>query len=289
MSDQDLVIIAPLYNFNCESTIKLSPNAEIKETTKTDSIVIQKFLSLRKDEHKAMSKYSIYIYNQKIEEDDLSKAKHIIEKYVLLLRIFRKGNIYFNFLFIDKNNNIIDREALFYTQQLNYYTGWSHKGLIHIYSLSDKDDDELQLFIKSYESLDLMNQRAFRSFFRSFHEPLSDDRFLDNVISLENILCNDSNDNSNIRYKFIDRGIFLLHQINEKITVDEYKAKLSKIYDMRCNIVHSSKKIQNWIGEKYDDLLYNSDDFARKLLQYKLKNQSITESNKIDDLKRGLY
>ena len=289
MNNNDFVIIAPLYNFTCDSTINLSSNVIIKKTSVKDEEIINKFLSINSVDHISRSQYSLYIYNQKIKADDLSRAKHLIEKYILLLRIFRKGNIYFNFLIIDKNSNIITMGDIFHTQLIHYYIGWYYKGLTNSYELSTKDEEALQIFIKLYESKDLMNQRAFRSFFRGFHEPLSDDRFLDNVISLENVLCNDSGENSNIRYKFIDRGLFLLCQIIKDCNLDVYTLKLKNIYSMRCKLVHTSKKIQNWIGEDYNKLLYDSDDFARKLLRYKLENQNFKESTHIDDLKRSLY
>ena len=57
-----------------------------------------------------------------------------------------------------------------------------------------------------------MQEPAFRFFFRSYHEPYATDRFLSNAIGLENLLVNDEQEKSSFRYKFVDRGCFLLQQ-----------------------------------------------------------------------------
>ena len=136
-----------------------------------------------------------------------------------------------------------------------------------------------------------MKKPAFRYFFRSYHEPYATDRFLSNAIGLENLLVNDSNDWSNIRYKFADRGSFLLQQASPNTAgPDLYFKDLQDIYDGRSGIVHSSKNSdRDWNKEPDIKRLQNSETYLRHLLLYILHHPEMEKSSEVDKAKRQRY
>ncbi len=129
----------------------------------------------------------------------------------------------------------------------------------------------------------------FRVAVFSFPEPYTNDRFLDNVLAMENLLVNDSQDHSNISYKFVDRGCFLLKQAIQLENANVFARSLRKIYSTRSEIVHSKKRPRDWDTDKSKKLLQDSDHYLRELLRYVLEHPEFADSIKVDKAKRDLY
>ena len=136
-----------------------------------------------------------------------------------------------------------------------------------------------------------MDDPAYRFFFRSYHEPYATDRFLSAVVALENILVNDTDDRTNIRYKFMDRGGFLLQRARPQPEgADIYCRRLGTIYDRRSGLVHSARSsLRDWVDQADIDVLRDADDYVRTLLSYLLRVPDLRQSGAVDRLKRSFY
>jgi len=131
------------------------------------------------------------------------------------MRIFKPGNLYYNFALIDTNDWFFqpNPKKLLKIFSIFFYMGWSHSGTVQNFNLLNNEIKPLNKFISVNIGNKILDNRSFKYFFRSYHEPFKEDRFLDNAIALENILVNDTKERSNLLYKFVDRGCFLLQQV----------------------------------------------------------------------------
>jgi len=269
-----MIAIVPLGNFECDEQICLHENIKIEKTPEHYHRVIINAQRMHLIRHPAQSKSVLIIRGKVVEAKDDNIVRRHVEEIILLLRLYKEGSVFFNFISVDHNNWYDNPENL--SPKLTqigvfFYMGWGHKGIKTTYALKKSDDGHIDKFINKYLGQNLFSQIAYKYFFRSFHEPYSDDRFLSNAIGLENILVNDNTEQSNIRYKFIDRGCFLLQAaLPNKNGADYYVKSLKNIYDTRCQLVHSTKNIINWEKEASQKILRNSDHYLRVLLKYLL-------------------
>lgn len=158
-----------------------------------------------------------------------------------------------------------------------------------IYELQVEDIDD----IKSSLILDLgerlMEKPSYRYFFKGYHEAYLYDRLLSNVIALESLLVSEY-DQSNLSYKFADRGCFLLQKAKPiPDGHDIYYLNMKKLYNIRSKLVHSGNK-SLWEIEKKDiELLKLSEEYARCLLVYVFDKPDMRKSENIDKAKRKCY
>ena len=287
-----MILIVPLGNIKCNPPISLSEDTTIEKIEDKFSPVIQDALSKNIIRHQVPFKYCLIVRNPKYL-NDVKIIKKQIEDTILVFRLFKEGDIFFNYICIDEKNwydrsDVPDLKAKHVG--VFFYMGWHHKGLSTTYIIESFETENLKQFFKNKISNRLLDHRSFRYFFKGFHEPYSEDRFLSNAIALENILVNDTKDQSNIRYKFIDRGCYLLHiSTPGSNDANVYAKSLRCIYDLRCKIVHSSKNDINWGDNQTQKTLYNSENYLRIFLNMILKNKRLIKSSEIDIEKRKLY
>lgn len=287
-------IVAPLGNIESPSKLIINEKLYLEPIPRHMSPIIKR----------ARDSYMIhhppaYTHCLVLKSIDLSNSGEVgfrrdLEDIVLLLRLYKPGNVYYNYALIDKNNwyeNPMRSQAIGMKEfAVFYYMGWPQKGVDQIFKLTKDDFRSLKVFVNKNIGKTILRTRPFRYFFRGFHEPQVDDRFLDNVIGLENILAGDTKDQSNIRYKFIDRGCFLLaNVIPYEGDPNIYAKPLRDIYDTRCEIVHFSKYERDWHSDESVELVKNSDLFLRRILRLILEDEEFLNCEKVDKRKRKAF
>lgn len=288
------VVVAPLGGIQCDGIVRLADDLTIEPLPAHMLPVIQQARDSYIIRHPPHFGHCLVLERSSLHRDSDNDVKAFVERLVLLLRLYKPGNVYFNFAVIDENgwyraptvavNIVLGQIGVF------FYVGWTHRGLGDTFRLSTADSEPLATFVAAHRGADLMKNRSFRYFFRGFHEPYSEDRFLSNVIGLENVLCNDSQDHSNLKYKFVDRGCYLLHQARPHPDgAGGYVKPLGDIYDARSRIVHSAQKDIDWAEASAQSMLQNSEVFLRAVLNLVLQNPGFETAHGIDDAKRRRY
>ena len=287
-------IIAPLGNIECPSELVISGDVAIERLPSHMTPVIERAREAYIVRHAPMYSHCLVISGTDFSQQQSDEAKALVERFVLLLRIYRPGNVYFNFAVIDEDGwyraPTVIRQVSLQKLGVFFYMGWGHRGTTQTLRLQSQDVNPLRELFRAHRGRDLLSERPFRYFFRGFHEPYSEDRFLDNIIGMENILVNDTSDQSNVRYKFVDRGCFLL-QLSRPETegASAYVKPLSALYDLRCRIVHASRKEVDWTVAGTQDLLRRSEEFLRMILRIVLERPELAKAATIDKEKRKLY
>lgn len=295
-------IIAPLSNFRSATPLQLGDDTEIHAFQPGLQNIIEdarKSLVLRQP---AQFTHCLVIKNILRDKDSTKYARQRLEEAILRLRIFKPGSVGSSFSIVDHDGwyekfvstplNIQAKLNISYELiGVFFYIVWERPGFPSTYDITSEDLSSLKSLFSIGAGKSLLNKSSFRFFFRGFHEPYATDRFLSNAIGLENLLVNDTSEQSNVKYKFVDRGCFLLSQA---MTIPEhpqvYATRLSKIYDARSKIVHSrTAGGEDWETESEISLLKDAEDFLRCLLLFIIKNPELEDSNKIDKLKRELY
>jgi hypothetical protein len=174
---------------------------------------------------------------------DGEKVRALLDELMLLFRLHRPGNVYYSFIIIDDCDwyDVPDHEKYqrLQAQSLHHYIGWAHPGTEYLY-VDDCAGAPLA-FCCAHRGNTILRTRPYQSFSRGYHEPLSEDRFLRNVIGLENIFVNEVSEQSNVTYKFVDRGCFLLQRAapHEGGAV-AWAEVLKKLYRERGNILRGA-------------------------------------------------
>jgi hypothetical protein len=289
-----MIAIVPLGNFDCAINLRLHNNIYVERTPMHVVPILQNALSKFFIRHPFPIKNLLIIRNERFDTNSKEHVQRYIEEIILLLRLYKQGSPFFNYIAVDVDdwydNFQKNKTPNLFEVGVFFYMGWSHKGLDTIYKIDKSDEKQLENLFNKYLGKDIISNRACKFFFKGFHEPYSDDRFLNNAIGLENILVNDTKEQSNIRYKFIDRGCFLLQAADPKpVGAKYYSNPLKDIYDARCQLVHSNKSIINWADVGNQNLLKNSEEYLRTLLKYILANPKYTQAYRIDEDKRNKY
>lgn len=283
-------LIAPLGNFTSTTKIIIEDDLWIEPLKPHIELVTLKAFESRLIRHSCDFSHCIVYSNFNENEDN---SREIMEKLLTTLRIFQDGDVYYNFAIIDKNgwydnpvaSLTIDQFAIF------FFVCWDHMGLKSNYSINDSNVNSFKDFVKTFWKDPVLVTTPFHFFFKAYHEPYTEHRFLNYSIALENILVNDSDDSSNINYKFIDRGLFLLekNKLFTELEIDKKVLILKEIYKTRSDIVHSSKRNRNWQEDKYVKQLVHIDMITRKFLNNLLIDKEIRISTNIDKEKRKRY
>jgi hypothetical protein len=294
-----VTLIAPLSHIRCSTPISLSTDIEIHAFYPGLENVIKDAREKGVVRHPAQFTHCLVIRNVENTQDDLSDLKARLEEVVLRLRIHKSGSIGFSFAIVDRDGWY---EKLFTSEpgQMNiayqllgvfFYIVWDRRGLPPIYEILPQDVEPLRDLFSRTANTKLMNKPAFRYFFRGYHEPYGTDRFLSNAIGLENLLVNDTKDLSNLTYKFVDRGCFLLTQAHPHPDgPDAYVSTLTKIYKARSSVVHSTKKSKgDFDTSEETEILRSSEDYLRLLLKYVIDHPDMEDSNTVDKAKRRKY
>ena len=288
-------LIAPLTNISCPPKVHLADDTEIHTIPEHLNRKLQEAISGRLIRHPSTYTHCLVVRNHEITEDDRSAASERLKEAVLRLRLYKPGGIGFNFGVIDrdgwydepdpKTERGLEFIAVF------FYFVWERPGLPTPYDLDNNDIERLQCLFALTSHKSLMDKPAYRYFFRAYHEPYGTDRFLSNAIALENLLVNDQRDMGNIRYKFVDRGCFLLQRASPHPDgAEAYTKPLKAIYDARCKLVHSTQSSQrDWGSEQEKTILRNSEQYLRQLLVYVLSEPAMESSQNVDAAKRKAY
>lgn len=279
-------LIAPLANVTMSSTLRIDENTYIEKTPEHVNMALleARFRGI----YRHPVKYDNCLVISNFQESDDSQSRVLLEKLITLFRIYMQGNIFYSGGIIDPNDWYTDpkKGTEFYIFGIFFYVVWDNKEETTIYTITEENHNSLVEFIRSYRSSELLSESPFRMFFKGYHEPFGTDRFLDNAIGLESLLVNDGGDN--LKYKYIDRGSYLLRRaLSEKPETESLVKKLSDIYDMRSSLVHNRNKIND--QNQIDNASKDADNFLRILLKYILQNPNLINSKQIDREKRNLY
>jgi hypothetical protein len=284
-------IIAPLGNFTAPSRIDLDRHLSIElipDHLKAEINVAKQYGFIRHPEN-----FTHCAVCTDYEGDNDKESREFMQDLLLLFGLFKPGNLYYNFGLIDRNGWYQDPAHIqnqAYRFGIFIFYGWSHPGIVDIYELANDDLAPLASFVTKNRKNSLLRRSACKYFFRAYHEPYTDDRFLYYAISLENMLVNDTKDISSIKYKFVDRGCFLLKKaIPSSEGANEISKSLSDIYDLRSKIVHSSRTPITINTQDDIEILQNADKYTRVLLRFIMENQEYYESTYIDKIKRDKY
>ena len=225
---------------------------------------------------------------------DSKLARQLVEDAILLLRLAAPGNVYYNFILHDPcgwfENPSQANAASLQTSSVFFFKGWAHPGLEEGMVLSKEQAPAALAYVVANSEKTVIRKRAFTSFFRGYHEPYADDRLLRNAIGLENLFVNDVGEQSNVIYKFVDRGAYLL-QLAAPLPdgAEGYVVPLKNIYKARSRLVHTNDKELNWDKGDVVELLVNSDRYLRTALRQVLKDTLLLDSTEIDKRKRARY
>jgi hypothetical protein len=282
-------LVAPLGNLSIEDTLSLCQDLRIESTPRHMVDLIKRAEKTRLIRHPGKYGYCLVC-----EDVDKKTARSVLEDLVLLLRLYKPGNVYYNYAVIDEYGWYGDphrKEPVPVSQfAIFFFMGWRHGGLTATYSVTEEDVRPLASFVEHHRGKPLLQTRAYKFFFRGYHEPYAENRFLDNAIGLENILVNDTKEMSNIKYKFVDRGCFLLSKaVSPKQKAASFAKPLTAIYKERSSIVHSRKEKRDWESPESIELLQNSDKYLRTILGFILDKEELADSKKVDRLKRDCY
>jgi hypothetical protein len=293
-----VTLIAPLTHIEkCpQIPLKLSDKVEIHKVTSHVEEKIRADQVVDFDGNPVTYSYCLVARDVDVDTNERFGPQGSIEEIVLRLRLYKPGGIGFNYIIIDDRGWYDDPQGKSIEGlkriRVYFYVVWRRQGMINQYDLEADDVKHLQELFELSSNEKLMQTPAFRFFFRSYHEPYSIDRFLSNAIGLENLLVNDEKEKSSFRYKFVDRGCFLLQQA-EPILDDAlaYVKPLQNIYDKRSAIVHSTKESTKryWNTDDEITILQNSEQYLRVLLKYILRNHRMRSSVNIDKAKRECY
>lgn len=297
-----LTIIAPLSNFRSTAPLQLGDDTEIHAFQPGLREIVEDARKQSILRQPAQFTHCLVIKNIAEGKDDTKFARQRLEEAILRLRIFKSGSIGASFSIVDRDGwyeryvstplSIDAKLKLTYELiGIFFYIVWERPGFPSWYEISSEDLLPLKSLFSITAGSSLLSKPSFRFFFRGFHEPYATDRFLSNAIGLENLLVNDTTDQSNVKYKFVDRGCFLLSQAMPSPEHPQvYATRLGKIYDARSGIVHSRvTRGEDWESESEISLLKDAEDFLRSLLQYVLRHPELEDSNAIDRSKRELY
>jgi hypothetical protein len=294
-----VTIIAPLNQLRCMTPITLGADIEIHAFHPALKDLIEEAKQKGYARNPERFTHCLILKNIESTQYDLSDIKEKLEEVVLRLRIYKPGSIGFSFAIVDRDggyDKILAAESdqiIISCQLLGvfFYTVWYRPGMPPNYEILPEDIEPLrQLFSRTVHAK-LMEKPSFRYFFRGYHEPYGTDRFLSNAIGLENLLVNDTKDLSNLTYKFVDRGCFLLTQAYPHPDGPEaYASALNKIYQARSGVVHSRKKPKGDFDSPEEiGILRNSEDYLRLLLKYIVDHPEMEDSTVVDKAKRKKY
>lgn len=288
-------LIAPLINISSPPTLDFGDSTSIAAIPQHLYPLMQKAVESYLIRHPAQYSRCLVVRDVEITGDLGIGARERLEEVVLRLRLYKPGGIGFNFAVVDKDGWYDDPEGKpmdnLQIISVFFYVVWERKGMPSQYELEPEDESSLRYLFEFTKDQKLMDKAAFRYFFRSYHEPYATDRFLSNAIALENLLANDQKDWSNIRYKFVDRGCFLLQKAYPNPDVASvYVKPLKDIYDARSRIVHATKKSnRDWGTNEEITILRNSEQFLRWLLRYILDHPEMEKSENVDKAKQASY
>jgi hypothetical protein len=228
-----------------------------------------------------------------VVNDEGTSAKEAVEEMILRLRIFKSGGVSFDFGVIDQvgwyDDPTTEKAAGLKLFGVFFYVSWAHHGMPGLFQINETEVEALRTFIATTSTRRLMDDPACRYLFQSYHEPYASDRFLKNAIGLEALLVGDVQDTSNIQYKFVDRGCFLLNRAQPNPGgAAAYTASLAAIYERRSRLVHASKTTARKAA-KDQDTLRLSEEYLRVLLRHLLRHPELNSAVSIDHAKRALY
>jgi hypothetical protein len=284
-------IIAPIANYRSDTAIPIEEHLRIEPIPQHVIGLMANAFNQRLIRHPTEYRYCI-VYSDFDKTTD--KSRELMERLITALRLFKPGNVFYNYALIDETHwyeSPGGRDMIPLEQFAIFpFFGWSANGLVDYYEVSDKEVPILSQFVAKHWKTSLIHARAYKYFFKAYHEFYADHRFLDYTIALENVLANDENEISNIRYKFVDRGCFLLKRWLEPTeSIDGISRTLKQIYDVRCEIVHSTKKERDWGEPKSTQLLKKTDLYVRTLLRNLLNEAKLAKASNVDAEKRSLY
>jgi hypothetical protein len=290
-------VIAPIANVVASTPMVLDSRSDIRAMTPQMYGAMQAGWKQRLIRHPSAPTCCLYVRDVALQPgDEGTSAKDAIEELVLRLRIFKAGAVSFDFGVIDSGgwyeNPTEEKATHLALFGVFFYVPWAHHGMPVKFEVEPSEAESLRSFVTLTESQHLMDRPAYRYFFQSYHEPYATDRFLKNAIGLENLLVSDAKDTSNIRYKFVDRGCFLLNRAKPHSEgASGYTKPLSDIYDARSRLVHASKSppTRSTASVEERDRLLRSEDYLRVLLRYLLEHPELDTAESIDSSKRQLY
>jgi hypothetical protein len=287
-------LIAPLGGINGADRVSLAPDIWIERMPSHVGPILDKARQSYVVRHPPNYSHCLVARIDYLEAGDDERIKEFVQHIVLLLRLWKAGDVYFNVIIVDHNgwylSPTVSITPEFSMIGIFFFVGWTHRGLSVRYSLGAAEEPALAEFIAAHRDKRLLDQRSYRFFFTAFHEPYTDDRFLKNAIGLENLLCSDAEEPSNLTYKFVDRGCYLLSRtIPDSSGATEFVKPLKDIYKLRSTLVHSSKKRVDWQEATTSEALRNSERFLRALLRFVLENPECESAEAIDAAKRETY
>jgi hypothetical protein len=294
-----VTLIAPLSNINISVPLplELGANLALEPIPSHLPPFLEEAAKQSFIRHPVTYNCCLVVRDAESTKDDASDLREEVEEAVLRLRLFKAGGVGFSLVLVDPDG-WYDNPAKVQGTQVRYlfigmffYHVWERDGMLPFLNLDPDDVVPLRSLFVLSAGQRLLQKPAFRYFFRSYHEPYATDRFLSNAIGLENLLVNDTKDRSNYRYKFADRGCFLLQHANPRPDGPEvYFKDLQEIYDGRSEIVHSNEK-SDWDWHKAPDIrkLQNSENYLRQLLVYILEHPTMERSGEVDKAKRLRY
>jgi hypothetical protein len=299
LSMPKVTLIAPLNHVACEVPIDLGSDVEIHAYNPRLSDIVKSAKDKGMVRNPDLFSHCLVVKNINDPDGDMSKLRSTIEEIVLRLRLYKTGSIGFSFV-------IVDQDGWYEKMMANpleiinikvpligvlFYTVWARPGFPHNYEILTEDIAPITELLAHTHNLELMHKPAFRYFFRSFHEPYGTDRFLSNAIGLENLLVNDTSEPSNLIYKFVDRGCFLLTRASPHVDGPQaYASILTKIYKARSNVVHSKKESKGDFDTAEEiEILIKSEEYLRLLLKYIIDHPEMGDSKEVDNAKRLKY
>lgn len=287
-------IIAPLGAIDGASRVVLAPDVWIERMPSHVGPILEKARESYVLRHPPNYSHCLVAQPTHLDTSDDDQIKEFVQQLVLLLRLWKPGDVYFNVIIVDQNgwyhSPTVTVAPAFSMIGIFFYVGWTHRGLSVRYSLGVEEEPGVAAFIAAHRDKRLLDQRSYRFFFTAFHEPYTDDRFLKNAIGLENLLCSDVEEPSNLTYKFMDRGCFLLSRSTpDAADAAAFLKPLKAIYKLRSTLVHSSKKQVDWGNAATSETLRDSERFLRTLLRFVLEHPEFDSAEAIDAAKRATY
>jgi hypothetical protein len=282
------------------SIVMRCPRIDITDSTSLETISpdIQAYVddALKTGFMMNRSKVGAYIEIRahEYEGDRLDSAREIADEILLRLRLYRVGEIGLSLILAGdigwRNGKSSPEAPHVHWSAIHHYIVWQRVGHSRPYSIGADDQTPLQRLFES-EPTSLFDRPAYRQFSRSYHEPYATDRFLSCALGLENALVNEETEMSNISYKFVDRGSFILQRAQpHESGASHYADILRKIYKARSKLVHSGLSgTKDWSEQPDIELLSHSEHFLRIILRYFIDNPALMNAQEIDNAKRACY